>query len=51
MVHHALVGDGHGRILGVPVSLAWHVGWVLATFAALLVLEATRPEPPDEPSA
>lgn len=29
--------------LGVPVSLMWTVGWVLASFAALLLFHLTRP--------
>jgi len=30
-------------VLGVPFSLAWVVGWVLLTFAAMLVYHLTQP--------
>lgn len=36
-------GDIGVRVLGVPLSLAWHVGWILCTFAALVLFEWTRP--------
>ena len=29
-------------ILGVPLSLAWMVGWVFLSFTALLVYDMTR---------
>ncbi len=46
-LYPAFAGDTETRVLGVPLSLAWHVGWVLATFAALVAFEVTRPEPAD----
>ena len=30
-------------VLGVPLSLAWVVSWVLATFVALVLYHATGP--------
>lgn len=32
------------RVLGVPFSLAWVVGWVMLTFVVLLAYDATRPD-------
>lgn len=29
------------RLLGIPFSLAWVIGWVLLTFAALAIYHAT----------
>lgn len=31
------------RPLGLPFVLLWHVGWVLATFAATALYHLTRP--------
>lgn len=31
------------RPLGLPFVLVWHVGWVLATMAALLAFHLTSP--------
>lgn len=31
-------------VLGLPFSLAWVVGWVLATFLVLLLYSATEPQ-------
>ena len=30
-------------VLGLPFTLAWNVGWVLATFVALTLYHSTRP--------
>ena len=35
-------------ILGLPLSLAWNVGWVLLTFVVLCVFEYTHPGKADE---
>lgn len=32
------------RLLGVPFSLVWVIGWLLATFVALGAYHLTRPE-------
>jgi len=31
-------------ILGVPFSLAWNIGWVVASFAALFLYHLTQAE-------
>jgi hypothetical protein len=30
-------------VLGLPFTLAWNVGWVLATFVVLALYHTTRP--------
>jgi len=30
-------------VFGLPFTLAWNVGWVLATFMVLLLYHSTRP--------
>lgn len=44
---YALLGNRiEPRVLGVPFSLAWVVGWVLASFVALALYHVTgRDEP------
>ncbi len=38
-------GDPAVRVLGVPLSMAWHVLWIVLTFGVLVWYEATREEP------
>lgn len=32
------------RVLGLPFSFAWHIGWVVAMFAALITYHLTDPD-------
>ncbi len=42
---YALIGNRvEPFVLGMPLSLAWNVGWVLLTFTVLSVFELTNPD-------
>lgn len=42
----ALFGNSvEPRVLGLPWSFAWSIGWILATFVALLAYHLTAADP------